>query len=70
MFMVKEELMNNYKIYAIAEKKEIKMIMPFYIQAHSIQSAYSKAVNYIKEEENENGRKIRHKMEIVKIEKV
>jgi len=61
--------MNNYKIYAVAEKKEIKMILPFYIQAHNIQSAYSKAVNYIKEEENENGRKIRHKMEIVKIEK-
>ena len=45
------------------------MIMPFSVSAHNIQSAVDKARNYIKEQENEEGRKIRHKMEIVKIEK-
>lgn len=53
--------MNNYKIQSIACKKGISMVMPFYIQAHNIQSAYSKALNYIKESE------IKHKVEIVAI---
>ena len=55
--------MNKYKIIAIAESKKIKMIMPFYVEGKSIQSAYSKAREYIKEH------KIKHKVEIVKIEK-
>ena len=53
--------MNNYKIQSIANKNKISMYMPFYIQAHNIQSAYSKALNYIKD------LKIKHKMEIVAI---
>lgn len=53
--------MNNYKIQAIANKNGISMYIPFYIQAHNIQSAYSKALNYIKED------KIKHKIEIVAI---
>ena len=61
--------MNNYKIYAIAEKRGINMLMLFYVLAHNIQSAVDKAKNYIKEQENEDGRKFRHKIEIVKIEK-
>ena len=40
------------------------MYMPFYIQAHNIQSAYSKGMNDIKE------LKIKHKMEIVRISKI
>jgi len=55
------KILNNYKIQSIACKKGISMIMPFYIQAHNIQSAYSKALNYIKESE------IKHKVEIVAI---
>jgi len=56
--------MNNfYKIEAVAQRKNISMYMPFYIQAHNIQSAYSKAMNDIKEN------KIKHKMEIVAIVK-
>ena len=53
--------MNTYKIQSIANKKGISMYMPFYIQAHNIQSAYSKAKNYIKD------LKIKHKMDIVAI---
>ena len=53
--------MNNYKIQSIANKNGISMYMPFYIQDHNIQSAYSKAKNYIKVNE------IKHKVEIVAI---
>jgi hypothetical protein len=52
---------NLYKIHAVAYKNNIVMNMPFYIQAHNIQSAYSKALNFIKDSE------IKHRLEIVAV---
>jgi len=55
--------MNYYRIFAESYKKEINMKLIFYVQGHCIASAYSKAKNYISED-------IKHKVEIIKIEKV
>ena len=62
--------MNYYRIFAVARKKEINMHLIFYVQGHNIASAYSRAVNYVKEQRNEEERPMRHGMEIIKIEKV
>ena len=61
--------MNYYRIFAESYKKEINMKLIFYVQGHCIASAYSRAVNYFKEQRNEE-RPMRHGMKIVKIEKV
>ena len=55
--------MNLYKISTIAEKKNVKMYMPFYVQGKNIQSAYSKAKEYIRD------LYFKHKVEIIKIER-
>ncbi|MHA1704086.1 MAG: hypothetical protein ACTSWK_17680 [Promethearchaeota archaeon] len=54
--------MNYYRIFVEAYKKEIYMKSIFYVKGHNIASAYSHAINYIKNN-------FTHKVEIVKIEK-
>jgi len=56
--------MSLYKIHTIANKRDISMYMPFYVEAKGIQSACGKAFQYIKEN------KYKHKLEIIKIEKI
>ena len=55
--------MKTYRILVSAFRKQIQMKLIFYVNGHNIASAYSKARNYISEE-------IKHKMEIIRIEKV
>lgn len=51
-----------YLIVSIAEKRNVNMIMPFYVKAKSIQSAIGKGIQELKDYGS------RHKITIVKVE--